>query len=84
MPSAVHQLLPFIPEIVCIVCVMSGVSVALLRSPIAIAMIIQVLFDVRLAPVIAIAILSAFLLTYRAQLVPPAEECAKPSPGSPE
>ena len=76
---AVHQLLPFIPEIVCIVCVMSGVSVALLRSPIAIAMIIQVLFDVRLAPIIAIAILSAFLLTYRAQLVPPPEECSMPS-----
>ena len=81
---AAHQLLSFIPEIVCIVCVMSGVSVTLLKSPIALALIIQVLFDVRLAPIIAIAILSAFLLTYRARLVPPAEECSKPSPDSME
>lgn len=81
---AVHQLLPFIPEIVCIVCVMSGVTVAMLKSPIAIALIIQVLFDVRLAPVIAISILAAFLLTYRAELIPPVEECSKPSSSSPE
>lgn len=66
---AIHQILPFIPEIVCIVCVMSGVSVALMKSPIALALIIQALFDVRLAPVIAIAILSAFLLTYRSELM---------------
>jgi len=67
---ALHQMLPFVPEIVCIVCVMSGVSVALIRSPIALALIVQALFDVRLAPIIAIAILSAFLLTYRIELVP--------------
>ena len=66
---AIHQVLPFIPEIVCIVCVMSGVSVALMKSPIALALIIQALFDVKLAPVIAIAILSAFLLTYRSELM---------------
>jgi H+/Cl- antiporter ClcA len=73
MGLAVHQFLPFIPEIVCIVCVMSGVSVALLRSPIALAIIIQTLFDVRLAPVIAISIVVAFLLTYRTGLIAPAE-----------
>jgi len=67
---AVHQLLPFIPEVVCIVCLMSGVSVALLRSPIALTMIIQVLFDVRLAPIIAVAIVSSFLLTYHTSLMP--------------
>lgn len=78
---AVHQLLPFVPEIVCIVCVISGVSVALLKSPIALALIIQVLFDVHLAPIIAIAILAAFLLTYREELVPPVEKCSEPSPG---
>jgi len=70
MGLAVHQLLPFMPEIVCIVGVMAGVSVALLKSPIALAMIIQTLFDVRLAPVIAISIVVAFLLTYGAELVP--------------
>ncbi|MDW5564260.1 MAG: chloride channel protein [Methanomassiliicoccus sp.] len=70
MGLAMHQLLPFIPEIVCIVCVMSGVSVALLKSPIALALIIQALFDVRLAPVIAISIVAAFLLTCKTDLVP--------------
>jgi H+/Cl- antiporter ClcA len=70
MGLAVHQLLPFIPEIVCIVCVIAGVSVALLKSPIALAMIILALFDVKLAPVIAISITAAFLLTYRIALVP--------------
>jgi H+/Cl- antiporter ClcA len=70
MGLAVHQLLPFMPEIVCIVGVMAGVSVALLKSPIALAMIIQTLFDVRLAPVIAISIVVAFILTYRTELIP--------------
>jgi H+/Cl- antiporter ClcA len=79
MGLAVHQLLPFIPEIVCIVCVMSGVAVALLKSPIAMAFIILALFDVRLSPVIAIAITAAFLLTYRIELLPPVDrpECAE-------
>ena len=49
---------------------MSGVAVALMKSPIALALIVQALFDVRLAPVIAISILAAFLLTYRHDLVP--------------
>jgi H+/Cl- antiporter ClcA len=73
MGLAIHQLLPFIPEIVCIVCVISGVAVALLKSPIALALIVQALFDVRLAPVIAISIIAAFLLTYRTGLLPPGD-----------
>jgi len=72
MGLAIHQALPFIPGIVCLVCVMSGVAVALMKSPIALALIVQALFDVRLAPVIAISILAAFLLTYRHDLVPDA------------
>jgi H+/Cl- antiporter ClcA len=67
---AIHQALPFIPDIICLVCVMSGVAVALMKSPIALAFIVQALFDVKLAPVIAISILAAFLLTYRYNLVP--------------
>ncbi|MBI0582608.1 MAG: chloride channel protein [Methanomassiliicoccus sp.] len=77
MGLAMHQLLPFIPEVVCIVCVMSGVSVALLKSPIALALIVQTLFDVQLAPVIAISILTAFLLTYRTDLLPPDDVAAE-------
>jgi len=70
---AVHLALPFIPEAVCLTCVIAGLSVALLRSPIALTFIIQTLFDARLAPVIAIAVLAAFLLTYRVELIPGAE-----------
>lgn len=81
---AVHQLLPFIPEIVCIVCVISGVAVALIKTPIALSLIIVVLFDVRLTPLIAIAILSSFLLTYRTDLVSPApSESGPTAPRSP-
>lgn len=69
MGLAIHQLMPFIPEVVCVVGVMAGVAVALMKSPIALAMIIQALFDIRLAPVIAIAILSSFILTYRSELI---------------
>jgi hypothetical protein len=63
-------MLLFIPEMTPTMQAISGVSVALLKSPIAITMIIQVLFDVQLAPVIVPAIPASFLLTYRTGLVP--------------
>jgi H+/Cl- antiporter ClcA len=68
---AIHLLLPFIPEVVCMACVMAGISVVLLRAPIAMTFIVQTLFDIRLAPVIAIAIITAFLLSYGTYLVAP-------------
>jgi H+/Cl- antiporter ClcA len=71
---AVHLLLPFIPEVLCMTCVIAGLSVALLKSPIALTFIVQALFDPRLAPIIAIAVIAAFLLTYRYDLVPHSSE----------
>ncbi len=72
---AIHLLLPFIPEVVCMACVMAGIAVVLLRAPIAMTFIVQTLFDIRLAPVIAIAIITAFLLSYGTNLVsPPGQE----------
>ncbi|MFI5419810.1 MAG: chloride channel protein [Nitrososphaerales archaeon] len=69
MGLAIHLIFPLIPEAVCMSCVMSGVTISLLKSPIAIVLIIQALFDIHLAPVIAIAVVSGFLLTYTQKLV---------------
>jgi H+/Cl- antiporter ClcA len=69
MGLAVHMIFPIIPEDVCVCSVMSGVTISLLKSPIAMAIIIQALFDIHLAPVIAVAIVTGFLLTYTQQLV---------------
>lgn len=66
---AVHLMFPFIPEVVCLTCTISGLSVALLRSPIALTFIVGALFDPRLAPVMAISVIAAFLLTYKFDLI---------------
>jgi H+/Cl- antiporter ClcA len=71
---AVHLLLPFIPELLCMTCVISGLSVTLLKSPIAMTFIVQALFDPHLAAMIAIAVVLAFLLTYHIDLIPKASE----------
>jgi H+/Cl- antiporter ClcA len=66
---AMHLIFPFIPEVVCMVCVISGIAVALLRSPLAISMIIATMFQFDLTPVIAIAIVSSFILTLGASML---------------
>jgi H+/Cl- antiporter ClcA len=80
---AIHLLLPFIPEVVCMACVMAGISVVLLRAPIAMTFIVQTLFDIRLAPVIAIAIITAFLLSYGTYLVAPPPQGSTSQSGRP-
>jgi len=67
---AINLLMPFIPEVVCIACVMGGISTALFKSPIAMALIIQALFAINLAPLIAVSVLVSYILTYGATLVP--------------
>ncbi|OPZ44889.1 MAG: putative ion channel protein [Euryarchaeota archaeon ADurb.BinA087] len=64
----VFRLFPFIPLAVCLVCVISGVSVALLRSPIALAMIIAMVFVPELIPAMAIALVMGFVVSYRYSL----------------
>ncbi len=66
---AIRTLLPFIPDAVCMACVMGGVGVGLLRTPITMTFIVQLMFDVRLAPVIVIAIITAFLLSHGTNLI---------------
>jgi H+/Cl- antiporter ClcA len=64
----VFRLFPFIPLEVCLVCVIAGVSVALLRSPIALAMIIAMVFDPQLLPAMAIALVMGFIVSYKYSL----------------
>jgi H+/Cl- antiporter ClcA len=60
----VYRLFPFIPLSVCLVCVIAGVSVALLRSPIALAMIIAIVFEPELVPAMAIALVMGFIVSH--------------------
>jgi H+/Cl- antiporter ClcA len=64
----VYRLFPAIPLAVCIVCVIAAVSVSLLRSPIAIALIIAIVFQVELLPAVAIALVVGFIVSYRYSL----------------
>ena len=64
----IFRLFPFMPLAVCLVCVIAGFSVALLRSPIAIALIIAIVFDPDLVPAMAIALVMGFVVSYRFSL----------------
>lgn len=64
----VFRLFPFIPLSVCLVCVIAGISVSLLRSPLAIALIIAIVFEEALVPAMAIALVMGFIVSYRYSL----------------
>jgi H+/Cl- antiporter ClcA len=64
----VYRLFPFIPLSVCIVCVIAGVSVSLLRSPIAMALIIATVFGPELVPAMAISLVVGFIVSHRYSL----------------
>jgi H+/Cl- antiporter ClcA len=59
----VFRLFPFIPLAVCLVCVIAGFSVTLLRSPIAIALIIGIIFEQELVPAMAISLVIGFVVS---------------------
>jgi H+/Cl- antiporter ClcA len=59
----VFRLFPFIPLAVCLVCVIAGVSVSLLRSPIALALIIAIVFEPGLVPAMAISLVMGFIVS---------------------
>ena len=48
----------------CLVCVIAAVSVTLLRSPIAIALIVAIIFEKELVPAMAISLVVAFVMSY--------------------
>lgn len=60
----VYRIFPFIPLAVCLVCVIAGVSVSLLRSPIALALIIAIVFDETLIPAMAVALVMGFIVSH--------------------
>jgi H+/Cl- antiporter ClcA len=64
----IYRLFPAIPLAVCIVCVIAAVSVTLLRSPIALALIITIVFQLQLIPAVAIALVVGFILSHRYSL----------------
>ncbi len=64
----VFRFFPFIPLAVCLVCVIAGVSVALLRSPIALALIIAIVFSPELVPAMAIALVMGFIISHNYSL----------------
>lgn len=64
----VARIFPFIPLAVCVVCVISAVSVTLLRSPIAIALIVAIVFQKELIPATAIALIIGFVMSHRFSL----------------
>jgi H+/Cl- antiporter ClcA len=68
MGILVFRLFPFIPLAVCLVCVIAGVSVSLLRSPIAIALIIAIVFEQELIPAMAVSLVMGFIVSYRYSL----------------
>jgi hypothetical protein len=61
----------------------TGVSVTLLRSPIALALIIGLVFQVELVPAVAVALVTGFLASYRYSL-PYTRRGKKEETGSPE
>jgi chloride channel protein, CIC family len=79
----VYHIFPFIPLAVCVVCGIAGVSVTLLRSPIALALIIGLIFQVELVPAVAIALVTGFLASYRFSL-PYTRRGENEETGSPE
>lgn len=64
----VCRLLPFMPLALCVVCIIAGVSVSLLRSPIALAFLIGVFFQSPFVPAMAVSLVIGFCVSYRFSL----------------
>ena len=75
---AVDIVFPFIPQSVAMTTVMAGMTVATLRSPIFVALLITALTQRELTPAMAVAVVCSFLLTRNASLLP--REEAEPDP----
>jgi H+/Cl- antiporter ClcA len=59
---ALHIIFPFIPEIVCLACTMVSVIVILLRSPIAMTILVLGLFGFHIVPIVMVSAVTAFIL----------------------
>ena len=68
MGLAINLVFPFIPLAICMSCIMIGIVMALAKVPIAMSLIIALAFGVRLTGVVAVAAVTAYLLTYSVHL----------------
>ncbi|HVO78047.1 MAG TPA: chloride channel protein, partial [Methanomassiliicoccales archaeon] len=67
---AISMIFPFIPVAVCLACVMGGVFVSVFKSPIAVALIVALLFSTTVVPAATIAIVTSLMITYTVPLLP--------------
>lgn len=66
---AVHLLLPQIPATVSMVCIMASLTVAIMKTPISMALILTVISDTDLIPIITVSAMTSFLLTSRLRMI---------------
>ncbi len=67
---AISLLIPTIPPTVGMICLMASVTVAFLKTPVSIALILAVISDTDLIPVTTLATIVSFLLTTRMYPIP--------------
>jgi H+/Cl- antiporter ClcA len=67
---AVSLLIPTIPPTVGMICLMSALAVAIMKTPVSIVLILAVISDTDLLPVTTVSTLVSFLLTTRFSLIP--------------
>ncbi|UBF26317.1 chloride channel protein [Kovacikia minuta CCNUW1] len=67
---ATSLLIPTIPPTVGMICVMAAVSVAIMKTPVSIVLILAVISDTDLLPVTTVAAIVSFLLTTRISFFP--------------
>jgi len=68
MGLAINLVFPFIPLAICMSCVMVGIVMSLAKVPIAMSLIVALAFGARLTGVIAVAAVTAYLVTYSVHL----------------
>jgi H+/Cl- antiporter ClcA len=72
MGLALHIIFPFIPETVCLACMMTSVGVVLVRSPIAMTLLVLGLFGLHIVPIVAVSAVTSFIVGYgQSLLLPP-------------
>jgi H+/Cl- antiporter ClcA len=66
---AVSLLIPTIPPTVGMICIMSALTVAIMKTPVSIVLILAVISDTDLLPVTTVSAIVSFLLTTRISLI---------------
>ncbi|MBD2681317.1 MULTISPECIES: chloride channel protein [Nostoc] len=66
---AISLLIPAIPPTVAMVCIMAALTVAVMKTPVSIALILAIISDTDLIPVTTVAAITSFLLTTHISLI---------------